>query len=179
MALVVTLSLAAAQHSAVQPDVMILHAQLKGIADELAEDFTVDRGQRFVVHVESTQHKTVLENILLEVLKSRGAEARLLTGGGMAGDSVLRVVILGQQTSLDQAANGTTVRNAETIVDARIETSDGDVPAQRVFRRSFADTLAADTRAAEMTLFERLLEPAIVILGAVLVVYLLFTVRSS
>lgn len=167
------------QIPAVQPDVILQNAQFRNIAEELVIDFRVHQGQSFAVTIESQRQKTALENILLEVLKDQGAIGRLLIGNTSKTDSVLRVAVLAQEIVRNDAGNGNIERMSQMIVDARIETPSGDVPAQRVFQRSARDTLRTESRQAELTVFERLLEPAIVIAGAILVVYLLFTVRSS
>jgi hypothetical protein len=167
------------QIPAVQPDVILQNAQFRSIAEELVIDFRIHQGQSFTVTIESQQQKTALENILLEVLKGQGAIARLLTGETSETDSVLRVAVLTQEIVRNDVGNGSIERKAQMIVDARIETSSGEVPAQKVFQRSARDTLRTESRQMELTVFERLLEPAIVIAGAILVVYLLFTVRST
>lgn len=176
---VACISLAYAQDSAVQPDALIQYEQFRSIAAELAGDFRVNQGQHLVVTIESQQRNTAFENILLETLKGRGASSRLLKSVANAEDSLLRVVILDQEIVRSDLGDGVIERKAQLIVDARIETRSGDVPVQKVFRRSATDTLRSSIGMTEMTVFERLLEPAIVIMGAILVVYLLFTVRSS
>ncbi len=173
------MSLATAQDSEVQSDAMALHGQLRSIAEELVADFNVGPGQIFALSVESQHPKTAAENLLLGALKERGAFVRLLTGSGDAEDSVLRVVVLVQETKLHEMENGWAVRSAETVMDARIETRSGVVPTQKLFRRMSADTLGTRDSTARTSLLERLLEPAVVIAGAILVVFLLFTVRSS
>ncbi len=173
------MSLVTAQVPVDQNDVMVKHAKFRSIAEELVGDFHISQGKRLVVALESQQQKTAFENILLEALKARGATGRLWIGGGHEEDSVLRVAVLAQEVVRSDLGEGNTRRTTEVIVDARIEIPAGEVLAQKVFRRSVSDTLRADVPMQEMTVVERLLEPAIVIAGAILVVYLLFTVRSS
>lgn len=167
------------QIPAVQPDVILQNAQFRSIAEELVADFRIRQGQGFAVAIESQQQKTALENILLEVLKDQGAIGRLLIGDTSETDSVLRVAVLAQEIVRNDVGNGSIERKSQMIVDARIETPSGEVPAQKVFQRSARDTSRTESRQTELTVFERLLEPAIVIAGAILVVYLLFTVRST
>lgn len=162
-----------------QPDVMIQYEQFRNIAEELVNEFNVRRGQRLVVAVESQHQKSTLESVVLEALKGRGAAGRLLTSAVSEEDSLLRVIVLSQEIVRSHLGDGMMERKAQMIVNARIETSSGEVPVQKVFRRSATDTVSADSGTAPMSVFERLLEPAIVIAGAILVVYLLFTVRSS
>ncbi|MEX2117813.1 MAG: hypothetical protein WEB37_13100 [Bacteroidota bacterium] len=176
---VAAIPLATAQESEAQSDALVLYGQMRSIAEELAAEFSVRPGQIFGMSVESQHQKTVTENQLLEVFKERGALIHLFPGSGSASDSVLRVVVLVQEAKRHEREEGTIVRSAETVIDARIETRSGEIPAQKMFRRTTTDTLQTRNRTAEMSMLERLLEPAIVIGGAILVVYLLFTVRSS
>ncbi|MEX1138673.1 MAG: hypothetical protein WEF53_04955 [Bacteroidota bacterium] len=158
---------------------MVRYAQFRSIADEMVVEFGVGQGQHFTVSLESELQKTIFENILLEILRERGADARLLGGVGHKEDSVLRAVVVTQEIGRRDSGDGVIVRSTETILDARIETPSGEIPRRKMFRRISVDTLGSAYRAKEISVFERLLEPAIVITGALLVVYLLFTVRSS
>ena len=172
-------SLTSAQDFEVQSDALAVYGQLKSVAEELAAEFSMGRGQRFALTVESQFKKTVVENVLLEVLKDRGAMVHLATAVGSAVDSLLRVVVLVQEAKRNELEDGMAVRYVETVMDARIETRSGTVPAQKIFRRLNTDTLRVRSWSTDASLLERLLEPAIVIGGAILVVFLLFTVRSS
>lgn len=176
---VVILSFASGQDSNVHADGLGLYAWLRGLATELAADFGIGRGQSYVLRVESELQKTVTENLLMEVLKERGATVRLAGDSGYAGDSVLSVVVLVHEAKGRSLEDGTMVKDIETVMDARIETRSGEVPMQKAFRSVRTDTLSMGARPENATLFERLLEPAIVIVGAILVVFLLFSVRSS
>jgi len=172
-------SLTSAQDFEVQSDALAVFGQLKSVAEELAAEFGVGRGQRLALNVESQHKKTVTENAFLEVLKDRGALVYLATGVGNAEDSVLRVVVLVQEAKRHELEDGVAVRYVETMMDARIETRSGVVPAQKIFHRVSTDTLRVRSWSTDASFLERLLEPAIVIGGAILVVFLLFTVRSS
>ena len=177
--LVAVLSFARGQDSSLQEDALALYAQLRSLAGELATDFGAGLGQSYVLRVESERQKTVTENLLMEVFKERGANVRLAGDVGTAGDSVLSVVVLVHGAKRRELSDGVIVNDIETVMDARVETRSGEVPIQKTFRRLSTDTLRTDTLTEKATLFERLLEPAIVIGSAILVVFLLFTVRSS
>jgi hypothetical protein len=173
------LPFAAGQDSNVSADALVLYAQLRSLANELAEGFDVGQGQSYAIRVESERQKTLTENLLMEAFRVRGASVHLATDSGNAGDSVLSVVVLVREAKRPPSEEGLLVRDIETVMDARIETRSGEVPVQKTFRRFSADTLKTGNWPENASLFERLLEPAIVIGGAILVVFLLFTVRSS
>lgn len=175
---VALLSFAAGQDSNVPSDALAMFAQLKILTNDLADGLGVRQGQFYAVHVEADRQKTVMENLLAEVFRERGAMVRLEIDSATAGDSLLRVVLLAHEATRRESDEGV-LRNIETVMNARIETRTGEILVQKTFRKFSTDTLRTARWTENASVLERLLEPAVVIGGAILVVFLLFTVRSS
>jgi hypothetical protein len=189
MALGAFLDLVNAQVASNPSTALVVHEQLKSIAEEVAGRVLFDAGNKVVVNINAEKDLTLVENAFLQALDRKGFPARLYRGPDSV-DVSLKVDLLTDRVSFDEAAGGAFVRTVQIDLEARVEYA-AKRPAEVfcLFHRTAIDTVSQKDPGAlvklgirsidaETTLFQRLVGPLIVLAGSIIVVYLFFTVRS-
>jgi len=164
-----------------EPELVVIRNQFRSIAEEALGTFDPDSIGEFSLIVESERFRSVVENAFIQALTARGKTVRLSGNDGGEEDIVVNVVVLSLGTEYDPLAGGFVERHIETTAETRFElVSNREILHRAILQRSHVDTVQTGETAnhERPSLLERLAEPAVVISGAVLIVYLLFTVRS-
>lgn len=167
---------------------LVLRSQAASIAEESISKFeqSMTGVDRVGIRVEGGSARSLIENAFLELLNRRGLRGTLLGTQGNPGD-VIHVIVLDQSVRYFGLSSGEYKREIQTALEARAASGDSSsVQYLGMFKRQDIDTVAFREEGAlvgiprdgERTLFDRLLGPVILIGGAFLVVYLLFTVRN-
>jgi hypothetical protein len=163
----------------------VARSQLRSIAEETLDRAQLDQKYRVAVIVEGEGPRALAENAFVEALQERNY-IPVMDIGGASGQSI-RVYFLGFDVRVRELDH----RNMERTVSTELEvrTVKGLQHESRVlgtFRREDKDTAqtfpenrmpVAAPHGDEGTV-QRMLAPLIVISGAVLIIYLFFTVRS-
>jgi len=143
----------------------LLMLQWRSIADSVRVRSPQDASGRIILVVEAEKDRSLIENAFLESF----------------GKTDLRLIVTGEHVSADAKVlriSGIVRLEApasEVTCDARWEEADG---AQYLGRfRSSPGEFSRDGSSGA-TALERFIEPLVVISGAILIVYLFFTVRS-
>lgn len=153
------------------------------IARELLAHLPPDSLGRVAVSVEGIGARFLVENAMIETLRSAGLTA-VLKMNAPPQDPVLRMFILEQARSSMPSADGRFVRTVRTAIEGRMDRPGvGFTLLGAPIRTSVDTVLAAESgplaeAEEESNVFDSVLTPVIVISGVALVVYLLFTVRS-
>jgi hypothetical protein len=160
-----------------------LREQAGGIADSAAK-IALRKGITSVgLSVEGRGSHIVVQNAFIEALNQ--ARVSVIDGAPEMSSQVrLRVLILGQAAQAVLLTDGRYERTVRTSIEPRLEMSSSEIQTLGILERISKDTVQSavteeifDGTADESTV-ERLMMPLIVVTSVVLVVYLLFTVRS-
>jgi hypothetical protein len=163
----------------------VIRMQLQSIANEVINQANLDPNGRVALWVQGEGPQSLTENAFVEVLQRRSFMPVLRTG--KTSEQALEVFLLSTDTKI-RALND---KYFERDINIKLEVRTIFGPEREVrllgsFHRETKDTaqvfpalqLTALTANEEESLFERLATPLIIISGALLVVLLLFTVRS-
>lgn len=165
---------------------MVLRSQAGSIAEEVVSHLQLDPEGRVVVLVEGGTVPVIVENALVESLKRRVRSVKAASSDHVG--EKLNVIVLRQDVRYRAMQSERYERVTETAVEVSHAFSpDGSRTVSRL-DRSAVDTvdaiedlkigLRSIDRSSDVSFFERLIGPAILIAGTVIAVYLLFTVRS-
>jgi hypothetical protein len=167
---------------------LVLRSQAGVVAEETLARLTtsLSEARDLVLSVEGAGTRSLIENAFLELLHRRGIQAAIRSG--QAGDKrTLQIVVLEQQVRYTGLASGEYRREVRTSIETRDFLRDssrtqyvGTCSHQDVDTVAFREDIGLypAARETDRTLFDKLLEPILLVGGAFLVVYLFFTVRN-
>ena len=171
---------------------MALRSQARSIAVEVVARIKPRLGDSSVVglSVAARIEPMMVENGFLDVLSGAGFRPWLVSPGGPEG-SLLAVNVLDQFVRYSTVPSGLFERVVHTTVEARFQDSAaGDVIYLGSFERTRVDTVrqredpllyksqGRQGGSEEISFFEKVAGPVLMITGAFLIIYLFFTVRN-
>lgn len=172
-----------------EPAAVVLRAQALTLAREIVGEANLREDARLQLQVLGAGIPELIESALLQALRERGIPAAV-TDAYEVPDVLLRVLVLKQETSYDPVPEGGFRRTLATVVDVTLEDRAerqtrflgqfDEMLADTVHRKE--ETVARDEKAppagSRPSAVEKVLAPLVVVAGAVIIVYLFFTVRS-
>jgi hypothetical protein len=190
-ALIVGLIISLDVHAQGTPDqfssaLTVLHRQALSIMGEVLSRIVPAPAGMVSVSVEQASFPLAVENAALQVLQ----ENHVAVVPGADSAAVLRLLVLDQSVRYDQLVGGLFERTILTRLEARWEDrAGGGWRYLGEFERSEKDTArnaerpvvtgsAAHDTSQVSSGWERIVTPVVVLGGAVLIIYLFFTVRS-
>jgi hypothetical protein len=163
----------------------IARSQLRSIAEETLDLAQLDQKYRVAVIVEGEGPRTLAENAFVDALQKRNYIP--VTDIGAASGQSIRVYFLGFDVRVRELYSQSMERTVSTELEVRtVKGLQHETRVLGTFHREDKDTAqafpenrvpAAAGQGDEGTV-QRMLAPLIVISGAVLIIYLFFTVRS-
>ncbi len=162
-----------------------MRSQLQSIADEVVDSAKLDINGRIAVLVEGEGPKTLAENAFIEALQKRNYISMVINTAAI--NQMLHVVFLNSKIEVRNLDAKSSERNIQTTLEVRItKGAEREARILGSFHRETKDTAQAFTtgflpttqRNDETGILQRMLTPFIVIGGAIVIVYLFFTVRS-
>jgi hypothetical protein len=164
---------------------LVIRSQLQSIADEAVEQAKFDSSGQVALWVEGEEPRLLAENAFLETLQKKGYTS-VLHEETSKGQS-LHVFLLRSDCKVQQLDNKYFEREIHTALEARTMIgTDRKVHVLGTYHRESKDTaqvfpsvqISGVHTVEEENLMQQLLTPIILICGAALIIYLLFTVRS-
>lgn len=164
---------------------VIVRHQLKSIAQEVLAKSKFDPKVRVILNVEGDGPRSLAENSFIEIFNDQHFSSILLQRS--IDEQTLSIYLLGVTVTSRQLDSKLFERRCQTKLDARTVTGlDHETQFIGTFQRESLDTVhtfsSFDFFPEQITdksnLSQRLLTPLILIGGAILIVYLFFTVRS-
>lgn len=155
-------------------DEEFLRAHWEEIADSVLTRLGRNNVPDVWLIVDTPTAKTLIENVFLERFQQKGAI--IILQGEETGGSVPQLRVSGihmTRTSKPGEADDAAIR---TECEVRLEKGNGEARFLGRFEKESPADLPG--RASGMNVIDRVLEPLVVIAGAVMIVYLFFTVRS-
>jgi hypothetical protein len=164
---------------------LVIRSQLHSIADEVVDHAKLDPKNQVALWVEGEGQRSLAENAFVETLQKRGYTTVLSTG--KTSEQMLHVFLLGTDIKIRAVDEKYSERSINTTLEVRtILGTEHKVYLLGTFHREGKDkaqafpsfqipTLQAEE---EESLMQRLLTPLIILSGAALIIFLLFTVRS-
>lgn len=164
----------------------VIHRQAAGMMEEVLSRMGPSAPAAVKLSVEQAAYPRAVENAALQALQGHN----VAVNPGTDSSAVLRLLLLEQSVGYAQLGGGWWARTIRTRLEARLEEHPGE--GWRYlgeFERSEKDTVNATERpvvagasladsAQTPSAWERVVTPAVVLGGAVLIIYLFFTVRS-
>jgi hypothetical protein len=163
----------------------IVRSQLQSIADEVVDSAKFDVKGRVAVLVEGEGPRTLAENAFIEVLQKRNYTSVVIDTAST--NQMLQVFLLNTEITAKELNAKVSERNIRTTLEARtVKGVEREVRILGTFLRETKDTaqvftagmLPATQKSDENGILQRMLTPFIVVGGAIVIVYLFFTVRS-
>jgi hypothetical protein len=163
----------------------IVRSQLQSIADEVVDVVNFDGKDRVAVFVDGEGPRTLAENAFIEAFQKRNYS--LVVVDTASAHQVLHAFIFNIENTIRKLDATSSVRNIRTTVEVKmVKGAEHGVRILGTFRREAKDTAqvfmtgvsGAAQKNADTGIFQRMLTPFIVLGGAVVIVYLFFTVRS-
>ena len=163
----------------------IIRSQLQSIADEVVDSAKFDEKVRVAVVVEGEGLRTQTENAFIEALQKRNYTSVVIDT--TATNQRLHLFIFNTEMKTRELGTKLSERDIRTTLEARmVSGADHEVHMLGTFRRETKDTaqvftagmLQAGQNNEESGILQRVLTPFIIIGGAIVIVYLFFTVRS-
>ncbi|MGA3287568.1 MAG: hypothetical protein ABSD46_09090 [Bacteroidota bacterium] len=163
----------------------VIRLQLQSIADEVFDQAKLDPKVRVALWVEGEGPRSLVENAFVETLQKRSFISVLSTG--KTSDQTLHVFLLSADIKVRAVDEKYSERNIGIALEVRtVLGMEREVRLLGTFHRVAKDTaqvfpslqLSVLPANEEESVMQRLLTPLIIISGAVLIVLLLFTVRS-
>ncbi|MBN1396908.1 MAG: hypothetical protein JXA06_02645 [Bacteroidetes bacterium] len=163
----------------------VIRTQLQSIAGEVVGKAKLDKKEKIVLRIEGEEQRLPAENAFVETLQKHGYKTVLNTGS--APEQVLHILLLGSEIKINSADEKYFERSIITGLEARtIIGEDREIRVLGTFSREKKDRAqvfpsfeTAPARIdADESWTEKLLTPLIVLSGAALIIFLLFTVRS-
>lgn len=163
----------------------IVLSQLQSIADEVLDSAKFDVKGRVAVLVEGEGPRTLAENAFIEALQKRNYTSVVIDT--TATNQTLQVFLLNTEITAKELNAKVSERNIRTILEARtVKGVEREVRLLGTFQRETKDTAQVVTagmlppaqKSDENGILQRMLTPFIVVGGAIVIVYLFFTVRS-
>ena len=163
---------------------MVVRLQLQSIADEVVGQLTVEEGRSVGLDIESSRFHSLTENAFLDALQKRHLTA--MSSSSVGSQNSLNVLLLDLHIGYTEIGAGLFERTSRTVVEARIRR--GENEAVRRLERTTTDSTKVREDENEIaramseddtpSFIDRTLLPVAVIAGAMVIVYLFFTVRS-
>jgi hypothetical protein len=163
----------------------VIRAQLRSIADEVIDSAKFDVQEHVAVIVEGEGPRMLTENAFIETLQKRKYTSVATDTASV--HQLLHVYILGTDIKLRELNAGTSERITRTALETRMTAgAERTVYLLGTFQRETKDTvqtpapgfIPAVQNSDDNGILQRMLTPLIVVGGAVMIVYLFFTVRS-
>lgn len=164
---------------------MVVRSQLQSIADETIDQAKLDPKGRVAVFVEGEGPRPLVENAFIEALQKRNYISVVHTN--VAIEQTFQVFILDCDIKIREIDSKKMERTVRTALEVRtVKGSEHETRSLGIFRQEAKDTAQTFSEVHLPTtslnndggVFQRLITPFIVIGGAVLMIYLFFTVRS-
>ncbi len=163
----------------------IVRSQLQSIADEVVDSAKLDTHRRVAVLVEGEGQRTLAENAFIEAFQKRNYTSVVIDTAAI--NQILQVFLLNVEINVRELDAKLSERIIRTTLEVR--TTKGVERETRIlgtFHRETKDTAQVFTaellptvqRNDETGILQRMLTPFIVVGGAIVIVYLFFTVRS-
>lgn len=163
----------------------IVRSQLQSIAGEIVDSAHIDAAERVAVLAEGEGPRTLAENAVIEALQKHTCSSIVMDTASV--QQILHIVVFESDIKLRELHTGLSERSIRTALEARVvKGAQRQVSLLGVFSRETRDTaqvfasgVPADTRKSDDGgILQRMLTPFIIIGGAIVIVYLFFTVRS-
>jgi hypothetical protein len=164
----------------------VIRSQLQIIADEVVDQAKLDTMDRVSVYVEGEAWRSLVENAFIEALQKRNYITVLGTGTKSFGQT-LQIFLLGTDIRVREINTKLFERSISTSIEVRkIVGTSRQASLLGTYSRQALDTaqvypslqLPLAQKDEKNTVLQTLLTPLIVVSGAVLIIYLFFTVRS-
>jgi hypothetical protein len=165
--------------------VSVIRSQLQSIADEVVDQAKLDTNGQVILWVEGQEQRALTENAFIEVLQKKRHTIVLNVGTSLG--QTLHVFLLISEFKLQKLIEKYLEREIHTILEAKtIMGAERKVQLLGTYHRESKDTaqifpstqILGMSAAEDASVMQQLLTPIIIIGGAILIVYLLFTVRS-
>jgi len=159
--------------------------QFHSIAGEVIDSAKLELKSQVALWVEGEGQRSLAENAFIETLQKRGYTTILSTGKTQ--EQTLHVFLLGTEIKVRAADEKYSERSIITAIEAKtILGAERKVYLLGTFQREGKDKaqifpsfqMPVPQADEEESLIQRLLTPLIILSGAVLIIFLLFTVRS-
>lgn len=163
----------------------VIRFQLQSVADVVIDQARLDPKGRVALWVEGEGPRSLAENAFVETLQKRSYTSIL--SAGKTSDQMLQVFLLSTDINVRPVDEKYFERNISIALEVRtVLGTEREVRLLGTFHRETKDTaqvfpslqLSVLPANEEESVMQRLLTPLIIISGAVLIVLLLFTVRS-
>ncbi len=163
----------------------VIRMQLQSIADEVITQAKLDPKDRVALRVEGEGPRSLAENAFIETFQKRSYTSVLSTG--KTSEQTLEVFLLSTDIKVKTVDPKYSERNISIVLEARtVFGTEREVRLLGTFHHEAKDTaqvfsslqLSLLPANEEEGLMQQLLTPVIILSGAVLIVYLLFTVRN-
>jgi hypothetical protein len=163
----------------------VVRSQLQSIADEVVDSAKFDVKGRVAVLVEGEGPRALAENAFIEAFQKRNYASVVIDTASI--NQILHMFILNAEIKVRELDAKLSERNIRTTLEARIvKGAEHEVRMLGTFHRETIDTaqvftaglLPAVQKNDETGILQRMLTPFIVVGGAIVIVYLFFTVRS-
>jgi hypothetical protein len=164
---------------------LVIRLQLNSIADEVVGRAKLNPENQVALWVEGEGQRSLAENAFVETLQKRGYTTVL--SAGKSSEQTLHVFLFGTDVKVRAADKKYFERSISTSLEVRtILGVERKVNLLGTFQREGKDIAQAfpsfDTSVIQTdegeSLMQRILTPLIILSGAALIIYLLFTVRS-
>ena len=163
----------------------VMRSQLQSIADEIVDSAKFDVKERVAFFVEGEGPRTLTENAFIEAFQKRNYVSIAIDT--VLKNQILNVFILSSEIKIRQLDSKLSERIIRTTLEARIvKGAEREAHILGTFHRETKDTAQVFTiellptvqKNDETGILQRMLTPFIVVGGAIVIVYLFFTVRS-
>jgi len=164
--------------------VVVIRRQLQSIADEVVGRLNAEEGQTVGLDVESPRYRGLVENAFVDALQRRHLSAT--SSDVDRAKAWLHVYLLEQHVGYAETNAGLFERSSRTVVEVR--TQHGETEDLRRLERTTVDSTTVRESENEVgrsmaeedapSFLDRTLLPVVIIAGAMVIVYLFFTVRS-
>jgi hypothetical protein len=163
----------------------VIRSQLQSIADEVVDSAKFDIKERVAVLVEGEGQRVLAENAFIEALQKRNFDSVVIDTVSI--NQILQVFLLNTEIKVRELDAKLSARIIRTTLEARmVKGPKREVRILGTFYREIKDTaqvfMAGSLPEVQKNdgngILQRMLTPFIVVGGAIVIVYLFFTVRS-
>jgi hypothetical protein len=163
----------------------LVRSQLKTIAEEVVDSANINLNERVAVFAEGEGPRTLAENACIEALQNRHCISVVIDTVSVR--QILHLFVFGTEMKIREVNAKFSERTLRTTLEARVvQGADRRVRMLGTFYRETKDTaqvfasgvIPEVQKRDEGGIFQRMVTPFIVVGGAIVIVYLFFTVRS-
>jgi hypothetical protein len=163
----------------------VIRSQLQSMADEVVDSAKFDVKERVSVLVEGEGQRALAENAFIEALQKRNFASVVIDTASI--NQIIQVFLLNTEIKVRELDAKFSTRIIQTTLEARtVKGPKREVRILGTFYREINDTaqvfamesLPAVQKNNDNGILQRMLTPFIVVGGAIVIVYLFFTVRS-